>query len=407
MAQRDVEAVGAEEIHEVLEAAPVGMIKVDSNGRVIFTNRELERMFRYSREQLRGAPLDVLIPDRYRVAHAEHLRRFSEMPQTRKMAVGRELFGRRSDGTEFPVDVALNPVVSGNQPFVVASVIDVTEQHESAKQLTQLAADLKERNEELERFVITVSHDLKSPLVTMLGYLGHLQRDLEAGRIEEQQEYVQRIRRAGERMKLKIDDLLSFSRVGRDGVEPSMVNIASVIQNLLDLKSEELEAKHIRVHMSCTTEALCCDPSHFERVIDNLLVNAMRYGCANPSPEVWIQVRQLPDQMVELIVADNGTGVDQKYAERVFELFQRLSSDGEGTGVGLAIVRKIANWYGGRAWVDERLGGGAQFHVTFSINRRVPVEEKAPGLPGQSSEIKPAQPQAATGTSGRSPGATL
>lgn len=354
----------SDSILHVLEAAPVGMIKVDLNGTIVLTNRELERMFRYPRERLLGAHLDLLIPERYRQAHSKHLRNFQNSPQKRQMAVGRELFGRRSDGSEFPVDVALNPVNTDRGSFVVASVIDVTEQRRASRQLAELAATLQEKNQELERFVITVSHDLKSPIVTVLGYIEHLTRDVEECKYGDLSNYAARVKRAAERMKLKIDDLLSFSRLGRDTTQPGMTSIAGVLRALLDAKRDQLSTLKARVELDLTVERVWCDPIHLEQVLENLLTNAMRHGIGPRDPLFVFRSRPCEDY-AEIIVEDNGPGIEPKYAERVFGLFQRLSSDSDSTGVGLAIVRRVATLYGGKAWVDGSPGGGARFHITL------------------------------------------
>lgn len=356
---------GHEDILSVLEAAPVGMIKVDLFGKILLTNRELERMFQYTRQELLGASLELLIPQRYHKAHAGHMRSFSAAPSTRAMGAGRELFGRRRDGTEFPIDVALNHVHSESERSVIASVIDSTEQRRAKAELERLNASLEQKNSELERFVFTVSHDLKAPIVTILGYLGHLRKDLECSRYTELPEFAARIQSASERMRHKIDDLLKLSRIGRESSAPQQTRVQDVLDAVIRDHDEELTKRGIQVHTRLEAKTLWCNPQHFEQVIENLLGNAIRYGATSADPQIEVWTQPTSDGGVELGVDDNGVGIDARHAEKIFELFQRLSTDGDGTGVGLAIVRRIAHWYGGKAWVEPAPGNGGKFRMRF------------------------------------------
>jgi len=356
----------SEDILSVLEAAPVGMIKVDPSGRILLTNRELERMFLYPRSALIGSSLEMIIPERYRSAHASHVRSYAKAPSSRPMGVGRELFGRRSNGSEFPIDVALNHVQTPTQQCVIASVIDVTEQRRAKAELERLNASLEQKNAELERFVFTVSHDLKAPIVTILGYLGHLRRDIERSQYKELPEYATRIQSASERMRHKIDDLLRLSRIGRETASAQEVPVADIINAVVRDHEDELRTRGIIVKTRLDASTVWCDPQHFEQVIENLLANAIRYGATNPHPWINVWTREAEGGSVELGVDDNGPGIEARHAEKVFELFQRLAtSKGDGTGVGLAIVRRIANWYGGKAWIEPTPGDGAKFRLLF------------------------------------------
>lgn len=355
----------AQDVLSVLEAAPVGMIKVDAAGTIVLTNRELERMFGYSREQLLGAALEVLIPERYRAIHGEHVRAFSSSPATRPMGAGQELYGRRRDGTEFPIDVALNYVRNGTERCVIASVIDVTEERRAKAELLRLNETLEQKNAELERFVFTVSHDLKAPIVTIMGYLGHLRRDVAREAYADLPEYATRIQAASERMRHKIDDLLRLSRIGRETASAQFTSVQDVVDAVVRDHEAELATRGVRVQPHVEAKRIWCDPQHLEQVVENLLANAIRYGTSDPTPRIEIWTREDSAGGVVLGVDDNGPGVEPRYAEKIFDLFQRLSPGGDGTGVGLAIVRRIANWYGGRAWVEPAPGKGGRFRMYF------------------------------------------
>ncbi|MBI1191490.1 MAG: PAS domain S-box protein [Tepidisphaera sp.] len=349
----------------VIEAAPVGMIKVDSSGTIVLVNREIERMFQYPRQELLGGQVDVLIPLRYKGSHAALMARYAARPDHRKMGEGRDLTGRRRDGTEFPIDVALNPVETAEGRFVIASVIDVTEQRRSQAELRRLNESLAQKNAELEQFVLTISHDLKSPIVTIMGYIGHLRRDIQVGRDDELPVYAERIEGAAVRLKQKIDDLMRLSRIGREAHCPQEVSLVERAAAAIEARRPEFVQLGASVRLNIEEPTAWCDPQHIDQILDNLLGNAIKYGCTNPSPQICVRSWRAGDEHIGISVEDNGAGIDPRYADRIFDLFWRLPSKAEGTGVGLSIVRRIASLYHGKTWVETSPGNGAKFSVTL------------------------------------------
>lgn len=352
----------------VIEAAPVGMIKINPAGKIVLVNREIERLFQYPRAELLGGTVDILIPPAGMPSHPERMRGFIANPDHRHMSAGKDLIGRRRDGSEFPIDVALNPVDTDEGRFVIISVIDVTEQRRAKAELERLNASLAEKNAELEQFVLTISHDLKSPVVTIMGYIGHLRRDIQTGREEELPVYAERIEAAAVRLKQKIDDLMRLSRIGREVQSPQRVDLVERAAAAIESKRTEFAQKGIVTCLNIDHPSAWCDPRHVDQILDNLLGNALKYGCTSPTPQIWVRTWQEGPDRVVLCVEDNGSGIDPRYTDRVFDLFWRLPSQAEGTGIGLAIVRRIASTYHGRAWVESLPGKGARFCVTLPVS---------------------------------------
>jgi signal transduction histidine kinase len=235
---------------------------------------------------------------------------------------------------------------------------------ERTLELGQANAELDRKRQEMEQLLYTVSHDLKSPLVTIQGFLGYVVSDAQAGRLDRLVGHCQRVQNAADRMVRLIDDLLGFSRIGRIAMVTSSVNLAELVRDVAASHVAELTQRRISLEIQADLPAIQGDKGRIHQVFDNLLVNAIKYGCGAAEPRIEIGVR--PDAAeIHAFVRDNGRGIAPEFHERIFELFQRLDHEGDGVGVGLAIVKKIAEVHGGRAWVESAEGQGATFWLAF------------------------------------------
>ncbi len=234
------------------------------------------------------------------------------------------------------------------------------------QQVERANARLRDTNAELEQFVYSASHDLKSPLVTISGFLTHLQRDLEAGRQQSLAGHVERISRSTARMKACVDDLLEVSRVGHVTEELELVRLDEAFDRLRMMFRDRLRAAGATLESDFDVDEVLVTPSHLDRALMNLVDNAIRYAGEGEgaAPRITVGSRREAGE-TRVFVADDGPGVPAEHHDRIFELFQRLSSDGEGTGVGLTVVQRVAGARGGRAWVESAAGEGATFWMSF------------------------------------------
>jgi signal transduction histidine kinase len=223
---------------------------------------------------------------------------------------------------------------------------------------------LKDTNEELEQFVYSASHDLKSPLVTISGFLTHLRRDLEAGHTENLQSHIDRIARSTNRMKSCVDDLLEVSRVGHVTEEATAVSLPETYRGVELLLRDRLQRAGFTMRSDFEVPVVHVTPSHLERALVNLVENAIRHAASADAPTLVVGSRR-EERETRIFVRDNGPGVPPEHHRRIFELFQRLSADENGTGVGLTIVMRVAAARGGRAWVESTPGEGATFWMSF------------------------------------------
>lgn len=227
-------------------------------------------------------------------------------------------------------------------------------------------ADLAAKNAELERFTYTVSHDLKSPLVTIRGFAGLAGTDLAASNLERVRQDLGRIVAASDRMHRLLDDLLELSRIGRVVNPPEDVPLGEVAREAVEILKGQLEAGGIAVEISPDLPVVRADRQRLLEVLQNLVENAVKFSAGQGQPRVEVGVRQGEDGEPAIFVRDHGRGIDSRFHGRIFNLFEKLDPAAEGTGVGLALVRRIVEAHGGRIWVEsEGAGRGATFVFTL------------------------------------------
>ncbi|HET9906410.1 MAG TPA: PAS domain S-box protein, partial [Anaerolineales bacterium] len=229
----------------------------------------------------------------------------------------------------------------------------VSELEEHLREREILIADLTAKNTELERFIYTVSHELKSPLVTINGYLGYLEQDAVIGNLERIREDTQRISSAVENMKELLNDLLDLSRIGRLMNPSQKIPFEEVVRDALEIAHGQLEAHSIAVHSQLDLPIVYGDRLRLTEILQNLLDNAAKYMGEQPAPTIEIGQQEDAEGQFIFFVRDNGIGIAPEYHERIFGLFDKLDSRSEGTGVGLALVKRIIEFHGGRIWVES------------------------------------------------------
>ena len=237
--------------------------------------------------------------------------------------------------------------------------------------LKSISNQLEQQVAELERFTYTVSHDLKSPLVTIKGFLGMLKKDMEENRQDRVQNDFERITRATEKMGTLLSELLELSRIGRTANPSEEVNLMTLTREALEMLDERIRSTHITVHISPDLSKVNGDHTRLREVLENLIDNAAKYMGDQPNPQIEIGKRESEIETI-IYVKDNGMGVEPQFHSRIFGLFEKLNPATEGTGVGLALIKRILEVNGGKIWVEsEGLGKGSTFCFTIPDNRRI------------------------------------
>lgn len=244
---------------------------------------------------------------------------------------------------------------------------------ENEKRLNDLLAELADRNAELESFTYAVSHDLKTPIITIGGFIRALREDLGDGLPESAAKYIAYISDAARGMELLINDLLDLSRIGRLPEAKMEFSLADPVRDALAILQPQIEARHVTVNFRKDLPVVWGERSRLGQVMVNLLSNALKYmGDNHPSPQVEVGW-EARDGETLFYVRDNGMGIEERYFERIFQVFERLpdaEKAGEGTGMGLTIVKKIIECHGGRIWVESEKNRGATFYFTLAPRDR-------------------------------------
>lgn len=346
----------------VMQATPIGMLLVDQQGVIQIFNQAMVRIFGYSEKEFAGMNVDLLLPKANQHSHVAKRAEYAKSPTQRAMS-DRDLRGQRKDGSLVSVEVGLNPVPTRHGMFTMATVIDVTERKQFEDELQTVNTSLRNQRDEMEQLVYIVSHDLKSPLVTIQGFSTLLQT--EEGDIQdpENQSTLGRIVKASRHMGDLIADILELSRIGRLEDSPETVDLEEMLVDLKAILSTETTTANCEWTLEGPFPKIQASRMRINQIYQNLIGNALRYGCSQKTNRIEIGTTITSDS-IQLYVQDHGPGVEADQRERIFNLFQGSKKEGS-TGVGLAIVRKVAKFYSGEAWVESQEGQGSKFIVAL------------------------------------------
>jgi PAS domain S-box-containing protein len=361
----------------ILDIAEDAIISANADQRIILFNQGAERTFGYAAGEVFGQAIEQLLPERFRVAHRQHMAEFARSPSiARRMGARREVFGVRKDGIEFPAEASISRLDTPEGPVFTVILRDVTERRRAEAEIRSLTADLERRvrdrtteleiaNRELEAFCYSVSHDLRAPLRAIDGFSQALLEDYLSHLNAKGQEYLQRVRAASQRMAQLIDDLLQLSRLTRGALRRQEVDLSGLARTVAeDLRLQEPE-RHVEF-ASADGVTASADPALMRVVFDNLLGNAWKFTSRKEPARIEFGVSEHEGQPV-YFVRDNGAGFDMSHAGKLFGAFQRLhaASAFPGTGIGLATVQRIIHRHGGSVWAEGAVEQGAAFYFTL------------------------------------------
>ena len=275
----------------------------------------------------------------------------------------------KKDSSTFPGEIRACLVSSsdGNPIGILGITRDITERKRAEVEREGLIQELKSKNDELEQFSYTVSHDLKAPLITVSGFLNYLEEDVRANDVEKVQKDVAQINQAIKKMNRLLDEILELSRIGRI-IKPSQeISFEELAYEALSNVKGRIEEYDIAVKLQPNLPAVYGDHQRLVEVLQNLVDNAAKFMGEQTDPKIEIGQNGEENDKPVFYVKDNGKGIAPEHHERIFGLFERLNPQAEGTGIGLAIVKKIIDFHGGRIWVESEAGKGSTFYLTLPV----------------------------------------
>ncbi len=365
-----------------VDLSPTGMVLTDAEGRIVLVNRELERLFGYTRDELIGRTIELLVPERHRSIHPRHRARYAQAPEARHMGVGRDLAGRRKDGSEFPLEIGLVPVERDGHRFVVGSVVDISERRRLETTLAQT-----QKIEAIGTLAGGIAHDFNNVLSAILGYAAAA-REAVADRPQVADDLAQVIR-AAERGRDLVQGILAFSRSREPRRETTQ--LATAIEEARRMLRATLPSTvEIRTAVAANTPPVLADPTQLHQVLVNLATNGARAlgergglleveaSAAHVDTTLTRMHPQLrPGLHAHLVVRDHGRGMSPAVLARAFEPFFTTRSGGEGTGLGLAVVQGIVHDHGGAIGIQSAEGAGTTVHVYLPESGIAPVAVSA------------------------------
>ncbi len=349
----------------LLEAAPDAMVVVNPAGEIVLLNVQAENKFGYSRDELVGQQVKNIIPEGFAERLLADALRSVEDALAQQIGTGIELTGRRKDGSDFPIEIMLSPLESAEGILVTAAVRDITTRKKAEVHLLQKMEELNRSNEELGQFAYIASHDLQEPLRMVASYTQLLSRRYKGKLDANADEFISYAVDGANRMQRLIQDLLAFSRIGTKG------------QDLLDISSEDALQQALTNLRSAIEESgaqvthdplppVMADETQLIQLFQNLVGNAIKYQTSG-APRVHVSTERNSAKKWIFSVRDNGLGIDPQYFEKIFGMFQRLHKREEfaGTGIGLAICKKIVERHGGTISVESQPGQGSTFRFVL------------------------------------------
>jgi PAS domain S-box-containing protein len=384
----------------VLDAAPDAMVIIDTLGTIEFTNRQVSALFGYEHDEVIGQKVETLLPERFRARHVGHRELYASSVRIRPMGVGLNLFGRRKNGSEFPVEISLSPIEDGDRTLVAAAIRDVSDRKrveaelietreaaEAARELADQARQLADRaNQGKSRFLATASHDLRQPLQTLELLNGTLRRRVTDRHVLEalsQQE------QAIGAMSRLLNALLDISKLESGAIkpEPSDFQVAAIFDEMRMEFASIAAHKGLLLEIETCNDVVFSDPSLVEQILRNLVSNAVKY-----TREGWVRLRCLHEAaLVRIEVLDTGIGIPPDQLPYIYDEFYQVgvpaNSSRDGYGLGLSIVQRLVKLLTLKLDVRSELGAGSAFSLVLpASSHTLPAHFESTAAPSSPSQ---------------------
>ncbi len=349
------------------------MVVVDPDGRIVLVNAQTEHLFGYAREELLGKPVEVLVPQRFHADHVGHRNDYVGDPHVRPMGIGMDLFGRRKDGSEFPVGIMLSPLNTASRKLVVSAIRDMTDRKQFEKQLQEQNAALEEASLAKDRFLASMSHELRTPLNAIIGFTGTLLMKLPGPLTEAQDQQLRVIQTSARHLLSLINDVLDLAKVqsGKIEVHFEPVDPKLVLEEVATSLRPAAEQKGLEFEVSLPVDSFTITTDHraLQQILTNLIGNAIKYTEKGGVRAVLAERERDGHKLVEFEVVDTGIGIAPEDQRRVFNPFEQVDTSStrrfEGVGLGLFLSGRLAKTIGGTLALKSAPGQGSTFTLSL------------------------------------------
>lgn len=361
----------------LFESFPDAMVAVDENGIIRIVNGQAERLFRYSRDEMIGRPIEMLVPQSLRGRHGGHRASYVRDPKTRPMGIGMELAGVRKDGSEVPVEISLSFLPTPEGTYFVSAIRDITERKTFEVTLQSKNAELEAASRAKDQFLASMSHELRTPLNAIIGFTGTLLMRLPGPLTDEQEEQLRIVQSSARHLLSLITDILDLARIEAGKVELHLepVNVNEVVDDVADSLRSMASDKGLSLSVTIpeTPTFVRSDRRALAQIIINLSNNAVKYTDRG-TVDIAVQTRAGADGGVcDVSVTDTGIGIKPEDRDRLFQAFEQLEPLStrrvEGAGLGLHLSQKLAKLLGGHLSFTSVAGKGSTFTLTVPLER--------------------------------------
>ncbi|MET0155383.1 MAG: PAS domain S-box protein [Rickettsiales bacterium] len=365
---------GEEKIRAILDNTVDGMITIDDKGKIESFNKACEKIFGYAAKEVLGRNVNMLMPEPYHDEHDQYLKNYASTGNKKIIGVGREVAGKRKDGSVFPLDLSVAEVKIGKGRVFSGIVRDISERKRVEAEREIFVRDLERSNKELDDFAYIASHDMKEPLRGLYNNARFLLEDYAEKLDADGKNMLERINYLSQRMEKLVNDLLYFSRIGRQNLAIQKTDLNEVMEDIKKLMEDSLIEQNATILVPEKLPVVTCDKPRITEAFRNLIANAVKY---NDKSEKTVEIGYLtrfPNRHGKMLygvfyVKDNGIGIKEEFYDDIFRIFKRLNEEDDtkkGTGAGLTFVKKIIERHNGQIWPASEFGKSTTFYFTIA-----------------------------------------